>query len=490
MTEEIVGLHARGHRHERPEDLGQRPRDHALPPAARPRRRDEARQAPDRHHAARHRALLRGQGRAARHPRPGPARREDPAQEDLRRARAQAPDAAPVREGPGARPAHDDRGVPHARPPARAVHRRHTARIVWDSLDRGRLVVFEGAQGTLLDIDHGTYPFVTSSNPVAGRRASGAGVGPKDIDEVWGVAKAYATRVGAGPFPTELDDELGDRIRERGGEYGTTTGRPRRCGWLDLVALRYAARINGLTGLVITKLDVLTGIDPLRVWHQLPRRRGRHLRRVPLPPVDAAQGPRRVRGAAGLVDEDISECRTMDDLPRSARDYLDFVAELRGRAGRAGRRRPRARPGDLDRRARRRSRAVAPLAASPADSRERLEHRALVAPRRARLAAPQDPSPSQAAITDAVASVICTPSTPSSASSRRPRAPAAAPTRRTSGPSPTPSGIASVSRALGSLANSAALPAANASRIPGTKWWMWRRPIRTSNRSGTPLRIP
>src|SRR5918912_3075623 len=117
--------------------------------------------------------------------------------------------------------------------------------LVWNVLDEGGLVVFEGAQGTMLDIDHGAYPFVTSSNPVAGAACVGAGVGPRDIDGVWGIAKAYATRVGVGPIPTELDDELGDRIREAGGEYGTTTGRPRRCGWLDLVALRYAIRLNG-----------------------------------------------------------------------------------------------------------------------------------------------------------------------------------------------------------------------------------------------------
>src|SRR3989440_11868101 len=140
-----------------------------------------------------------------------------------------------------------------------------TSRLVLDRLDAEQLVVFEGAQGALLDIDHGTYPFVTSSNPVAGAACVGAGVGPKAIDEVWGVAKAYSTRVGAGPFPTELDSELGVRIRDAGGEYGTTTGRPRRCGWLDLVALRYAIRLNGLTGLAITKLDALTGIDPLGV---------------------------------------------------------------------------------------------------------------------------------------------------------------------------------------------------------------------------------
>src|SRR5919108_2122161 len=140
-----------------------------------------------------------------------------------------------------------------------------TSRLACELLDAGRTVLFEGAQGALLDIDHGTYPFVTSSNPVAGAACVGAGVGPSDIEEVWGVAKAYATRVGAGPFPTELDDDLGERIRERGGEVGTTTGRARRVGWLDLVALRYAVRLNSMSGLVITKLDVLAGVDPLRI---------------------------------------------------------------------------------------------------------------------------------------------------------------------------------------------------------------------------------
>ena len=140
-----------------------------------------------------------------------------------------------------------------------------TSRLVLDQLDADQLVVFEGAQGALLDIDHGTYPFVTSSNPIAGAACIGAGVGPKDIDEVWGVTKAYGTRVGAGPFPTELDGPFADELRERGGEYGTTTGRPRRVGWIDLVALRYAARINSLTALAITKLDVLSSLPTLRL---------------------------------------------------------------------------------------------------------------------------------------------------------------------------------------------------------------------------------
>ena len=180
-------------------------------------------------------------------------------------------------------------------------HIADTSRLVLDSLDADRLVMFEGAQGALLDIDHGTYPFVTSSNPVAGAACIGAGVGPKDIDEVWGITKAYSTRVGAGPFPTELEGEVADALREKGGEYGTTTGRPRRVGWLDLVALRYAARINSLTALVVTKLDVLSGMDTIHVCTRYRERRGRRARPLPLPPVGAPPLHRRVRGASRLV---------------------------------------------------------------------------------------------------------------------------------------------------------------------------------------------
>ena len=144
-------------------------------------------------------------------------------------------------------------------------HIADTAKLMWDLLDDGKKVIFEGAQGAMLDIDHGTYPFVTSSNPLSGAACVGTGVGPKSIDEIWGISKAYTTRVGAGPFPSELHDEMGELIRERGGEFGTTTGRPRRTGWLDLVALRYAARLNTMTALVVTKLDVLSGLDRIQV---------------------------------------------------------------------------------------------------------------------------------------------------------------------------------------------------------------------------------
>jgi adenylosuccinate synthase len=204
-----------------------------------------------------------------------------------------------------------------------------TAKIVWDALDRDRLVIFEGAQGTLLDIDHGTYPFVTSSNPVAGAACVGAGVGPKDIDAAWGVMKAYSTRVGAGPFPSELDDELGDRIREAGGEFGTTTGRPRRCGWLDLVALRYAIRLNGLTGVAITKLDALTGIDPLAVAVRYLGPDGVSFDEFPYHQSVVHKARPELVELPGW-HEPITGARRLEDLPPQARAYLDFVSERLG----------------------------------------------------------------------------------------------------------------------------------------------------------------
>ncbi|UCG77320.1 MAG: adenylosuccinate synthase [Nitrospirota bacterium] len=137
--------------------------------------------------------------------------------------------------------------------------------IVDDMIKAGKNILFEGAQGTLLDIDHGTYPFVTSSNATAGGACTGLGVGPNKIDAVLGVVKAYTTRVGGGPFPTEIHDDLGEKIRAKGGEYGATTGRPRRCGWLDFVALEHAVRLNGLTGLIITKLDILDELDTIKM---------------------------------------------------------------------------------------------------------------------------------------------------------------------------------------------------------------------------------
>jgi adenylosuccinate synthase len=204
-----------------------------------------------------------------------------------------------------------------------------TAPIAWKALDEGGLVVFEGAPGTMLDIDHGTYPFVTSSNPVAGSACVGAGVGPKAIDEVWGVAKAYCTRVGAGPFPTELEDEIGERIRRVGAEVGTTTGRDRRTGWLDLVALRYATRVNGLTGLVVTKLDVLTGIDPLYVAVRYLGPEGATFDSFPYHQSILHKARGELVELPGW-QEDLSGVRSIDELPRNAQAYLDFVSDFLG----------------------------------------------------------------------------------------------------------------------------------------------------------------
>jgi adenylosuccinate synthase len=202
-----------------------------------------------------------------------------------------------------------------------------TSKLVTDHLDEGELVLFEGAQGTLLDIDHGTYPFVTSSNPIAGSACIGAGVGPKDIDEVWGITKAYSTRVGSGPFPTELDGPLATELRDKGHEYGTTTGRERRVGWLDLVALRYAARINSLTALALTKLDVLSGQERLLVATRYQGPEDSEFDHFPYHQTV-------LHHASGLYEElpgweeDISLCRSEEELPQAARDYLAFIEEF------------------------------------------------------------------------------------------------------------------------------------------------------------------
>ena len=208
-------------------------------------------------------------------------------------------------------------------------HIADTAKICWDALDSDRLVLFEGAQATLLDLDHGTYPFVTSSNPVAGSACVGAGVGPTDIDEVWGVAKAYTTRVGAGPFPTELFDDVGVQLRDAGHEFGTTTGRERRCGYLDLVALRYAARLNALSSLVITKLDVLAGIDPIRVAVRYRSDEGAVLNEFPYHQTVLHGASPEYEELPGFTD-DISECRTDADLPEAARNYIRFIEDFVG----------------------------------------------------------------------------------------------------------------------------------------------------------------
>jgi adenylosuccinate synthase len=208
-------------------------------------------------------------------------------------------------------------------------HIADTAKLCWDALDGGHTVIFEGAQAALLDLDHGTYPFVTSSNPIAGAATVGAGVGPTDITEVWGIAKAYATRVGAGPFPTELEDELGEHMVEKGREFGTTTGRRRRCGWIDLIALRYAVRLNRMDALAITKLDVLSGIGPLRVAVRYRSKEGAVLNSFPYHQSILHSAIPEYEELPGF-DEEIGECRAEEDLPGAARDFLAYVSEFVG----------------------------------------------------------------------------------------------------------------------------------------------------------------
>jgi adenylosuccinate synthase len=210
-------------------------------------------------------------------------------------------------------------------------HIADTSKLLWEMLDAGKKVILEGAQGAMLDIDHGTYPFVTSSNPLAGAASVGTGIGPKAIDEVWGISKAYTTRVGAGPFPSELiePDPTGEQIRQRGGEFGTTTGRARRTGWLDLVALRYAARLNTLTSLVVTKLDVLSGFDRIGVCTRYRGPEEAVFEDFPYHQTVLHHATAELTELAGW-SEDLGECRTMSDLPDAAREYLDFIAEHAG----------------------------------------------------------------------------------------------------------------------------------------------------------------
>ena len=195
-----------------------------------------------------------------------------------------------------------------------------------DAVQKRRNVLFEGAQGTLLDLDHGTYPYVTSSNPVAGGACIGAGVGPTIIDRVIGVAKAYTTRVGEGPFPTELDGELGQLLGDRGAEFGTTTGRPRRCGWFDAVIGRYAVRINGLDCLAITKLDVLDELDEIQVCVAY-EMDGKRINDFPTSAHVFAQCQPVYKTLPGWK-KSTADCRSLNDLPPQALDYLKFLAEL------------------------------------------------------------------------------------------------------------------------------------------------------------------
>jgi adenylosuccinate synthase len=205
-------------------------------------------------------------------------------------------------------------------------HITDTTAYLQDALDAGKTVMFEGAQATMLDLDHGTYPFVTSSNPIAGGACAGSGVGPKDIDRIVGITKAYCTRVGSGPFPSEADPADSDILVEVGGEYGTTTGRKRRCGWFDAVAARFAARLNTLTEMVVTKLDVLSSFDfiPVCVGYEY---EGRRYDRFP-PNQTIFNKCRPVYEELPGWKEDISAARSVDDLPKEARAYLEAMEDL------------------------------------------------------------------------------------------------------------------------------------------------------------------
>jgi adenylosuccinate synthase len=207
-----------------------------------------------------------------------------------------------------------------------APHVDDTAVYLHEALAAGKRVLFEGGQGTMLDIDHGTYPYVTSSNTTAGGVCTGSGVAPKHIRTVVGIAKAYTTRVGSGPFPTELHGDLGERLRKDGDEYGATTGRPRRCGWFDAVVVRHAVRLNGMDGLALTKLDVLAGVDPIRICVAY-EHRGRRLDGFP-----ASLGV--LRDVAPVYEEmpgwtePLTGARSIDDLPANARAYVRRLEAL------------------------------------------------------------------------------------------------------------------------------------------------------------------
>ncbi len=207
-------------------------------------------------------------------------------------------------------------------------HVADTSLMIWEAIRDGKNIILEGAQGTLLDIDHGTYPFVTSSHPTAGGAATGSGIGPKAIDSVLGVTKAYISRVGSGPFPTELTNEIGERMVKLGSEFGTVTGRRRRCGWLDIVALRYSVRVNGLTEIALTKLDILSNFETLRVAVAY-RSRGDRYEHFPLQQRVLYDCSPVYEDLAGW-NEDISEIREFEDLPVAARRYVEYVEDAVG----------------------------------------------------------------------------------------------------------------------------------------------------------------
>jgi len=203
-----------------------------------------------------------------------------------------------------------------------------TSVYLHDALQAGKRVLLEGGQGTMLDVDHGTYPYVTSSNTIAGAACTGTGIAPNQIAAVVGIAKAYTTRVGSGPFPTELHDDLGKKLRQDGDEYGATTGRPRRCGWFDAVVVRHAVRLNPVTGLALTKLDVLTGLDPIRICtaYEL---NGKRIENFPAS-MSTLRSLTPVYEEVPGWTESLTQVRSLDDLPKNARAYITRLEQVSG----------------------------------------------------------------------------------------------------------------------------------------------------------------
>ena len=203
-----------------------------------------------------------------------------------------------------------------------------TSLVLSKDLKAGKKVLFEGAQGTLLDVDHGTYPYVTSSSTCSGGACTGSGVSPRDIHEIVGIGKAYVTRVGSGPFPTELLDATGEQLRQTGGEFGATTGRPRRCGWFDAMVIRYSVRVNGLTGIALTKLDVLSDFDTIKVCTGYTYR-GKALETLPAA-LEIFENCQPVYEELPGWRSDITGAKSFEELPENARNYVRRLEELSG----------------------------------------------------------------------------------------------------------------------------------------------------------------
>lgn len=209
---------------------------------------------------------------------------------------------------------------------------KNTSYLLNEAIDSGKGVLLEGAQGALLDIDHGTYPYVTSSNVISGSACTGAGVPPKRIDKIIGISKAYTTRVGAGPFPTELEDETGDKLRKQGNEFGTTTGRPRRCGWLDLLVLKYTCMLNGVTELVLTKVDVLEEFEELKVCTSY-ELNGKKTDKFPSSIKDLETVKpiyESLKGWEKLTQDDWKKIKQSKELPKEIQDYINFISKYLG----------------------------------------------------------------------------------------------------------------------------------------------------------------